>query len=95
MRILRSLGVAITFSFIFRVVFICICAAFTSNYPFSSPQTLFTSIRLAAFLILITEVFCGISVEWQTKRRSCFTTFTQLSQLILSLAGILKQRFEL
>lgn len=36
MRVLRFLGVTITFSFIFRVVFICICAAFTTNYPFSS-----------------------------------------------------------
>lgn len=50
---------------------------------------------VAAFLILITEVLCRVSVDRQTKRRSCFTTFTQRSQLIFSLAGILKQRFEL
>lgn len=36
MRNLCFLGVTITFSFIFRVVFICVCTAFTAHNPFSS-----------------------------------------------------------
>lgn len=93
MRILCFLGVTITFSFIFRVVFYLYLRSFYHQQSLLFSQTSCTIMCVAAFLIWIIELyFCGISVEWQTKRRSCFATSTLLSQLIFSLAGILMQR---
>lgn len=67
--------------------------SFYHQLSFLFPQTSYTIMCVAAFLMGIIELyFCGISVECQTKRHSCFATFTLLSQLIFSLAGILMQR---
>lgn len=90
----------------FRVVFICVCTAFTSRTPFFLPQTSRIVTYVAAFssfkwrsLFFFCFLFFRVcvcvtsSIEGQTQRRSRFLrVFTPLSQLIFSLAGILTQR---
>lgn len=66
----------------FRVVFICICTAFTTRTPFLFPQTSCIVAYVAAFLISVIKLFflVRLSIEEQTKRRSRFaglyTTFS-------------------
>lgn len=75
----------------FRVVFICICTAFTTRTPFLFPQTPCIVAYVAAFLISIIKLFFLWDLASKSRQRDApaFQVFTPLSQLIFSLAGIL------